>query len=156
VGGVASNVVPAEMARIFSLVADQGAIKEARRALSQISTSDRIRRRPGLCRGQQGAARPYGPRRRNPRPPRLPLPAAQDAAALALVRRFGLAWPTAASSRRRHERITARAAAIRAAILPRACLIRDCVRRCCMRPAGTIADTVTSVFGLNGTLLRRL
>jgi 4-hydroxy-tetrahydrodipicolinate synthase len=30
----------------------------------------------------------------HPRPPRLPLPAAQDAAALALVRRFGLAWPT--------------------------------------------------------------
>jgi len=35
----------------------------------------------------------------HPRPPRLPLPAAQDAAALALVKRFGLAWPGTALSR---------------------------------------------------------
>jgi len=35
-----------------------------------------------------------------PRPPRLPLPAPQDAVARALVAKFGLVWPGAIASSR--------------------------------------------------------
>src|SRR5438445_7587981 len=94
---VASNVVPSAMARIFSLVADHGALKEARELyLKYLPVIELVGGQAYVARGQ-ALRRHMGLSAGNPRPPPLPLPAAQDEAALALVGRFGLAWPAASS-----------------------------------------------------------
>lgn len=89
---VASNVVPSAMARIFSLVADEGAINEARElylkylpVIEFVGGQAYVASSKALL-GHMGFA--VG----SPRPPRLPLPAPQDAAARALVKTFDLAW----------------------------------------------------------------
>lgn len=89
---VASNVVPAEMARIFSLVADHGAIKEARELyLKHLPVIEFVGGQAYVA-GTKALLSHMGFAAGHPRPPRLPLPAAQDAAARALVETFDLAW----------------------------------------------------------------
>ncbi|RXH39315.1 4-hydroxy-tetrahydrodipicolinate synthase [Bradyrhizobium zhanjiangense] len=89
---VASNVVPAEMARIFSLVADHGAIKEARELYLKYLPVIEFVGGQAYVAGSKALLGHMGFAAGNPRPPRLPLPAAQDAAARALVRTFDLVW----------------------------------------------------------------
>ncbi|UQR67944.1 4-hydroxy-tetrahydrodipicolinate synthase [Bradyrhizobium sp. C-145] len=89
---VASNVVPAEMARIFSLVADHGAIKEARELYLKYLPVIEFVGGQAYVAGSKALLGHMGFAAGNPRPPRLPLPAAQDAAARALVKTFDLVW----------------------------------------------------------------
>ncbi|RXH02493.1 4-hydroxy-tetrahydrodipicolinate synthase [Bradyrhizobium zhanjiangense] len=89
---VASNVVPAEMARIFSLVADHGAIKEARELYLKYLQVIEFVGGQAYVAGSKALLGHMGFAAGNPRPPRLPLPAAQDAAARALVKTFDLVW----------------------------------------------------------------
>ncbi|MDA9503172.1 4-hydroxy-tetrahydrodipicolinate synthase [Bradyrhizobium sp. CCBAU 11357] len=89
---VASNVVPAEMARIFSLVADHGAIKEARELYLKYLPVIEFVGGQAYVAGSKGLLGHMGFAAGLPRPPRLPLPAAQDAAARALVKTFDLVW----------------------------------------------------------------
>jgi len=122
-----------------------GAIKEARRALSQISTSDRIRRRQAYVAAARRCSAIW-PRRRN------------RAAAAAVAGRAGRGPPRAGQALRSGladggiiQGDGMSGSLPRAASAPDllACLLdRDCVRRCCMRRPATIADTVTSVFRL--------
>jgi 4-hydroxy-tetrahydrodipicolinate synthase len=96
---VASNIVPHAMARIFSLVADEGAIDAARKLyLDHLPLIEFVGGQAYVA-GTKALLSHMGFAAGTPRPPRLPLPAAQDAAARALVAKFGLAWPdeTAAS-----------------------------------------------------------
>ncbi|WP_439361966.1 4-hydroxy-tetrahydrodipicolinate synthase [Bradyrhizobium sp. DASA03007] len=89
---VASNVVPAEMARIFSLVADHGAIKDARELYLKYLPVIEFVGGQAYVAGSKALLGHMGFAAGNPRPPRLPLPAAQDAAARALVKTFDLVW----------------------------------------------------------------
>lgn len=89
---VASNVVPAEMARIFSFVADHGAIKEARELYLKYLPVIEFVGGQAYVAGSKALLGHMGFAAGHPRPPRLPLPAAQDAAARALVKTFDLAW----------------------------------------------------------------
>ncbi|WP_164934479.1 4-hydroxy-tetrahydrodipicolinate synthase [Bradyrhizobium zhanjiangense] len=89
---VASNVVPAEMARIFSLVADHGAIKEARELYLKYLPVIEFVGGQAYVAGSKALLGHMGFAAGSPRPPRLPLPAAQDAAARALVKTFDLVW----------------------------------------------------------------
>ncbi|UWU71823.1 4-hydroxy-tetrahydrodipicolinate synthase [Bradyrhizobium sp. NC92] len=89
---VASNVVPAEMARIFSLVADHGAIKEARELYLKYLPVIEFVGGQAYVAGSKALLNHMGFAAGLPRPPRLPLPAAQDAAARALVKTFDLVW----------------------------------------------------------------
>jgi len=92
---VASNVVPAEMSRIFSLVADHGAIKEARELYLKYLPVIEFVGGQAYVAGSKALLGHMGFAAGNPRPPRLPLPAAQDAAARALVKTFDLVWRSA-------------------------------------------------------------
>jgi len=89
---VASNVVPSEMARIFSLVADEGAIKEARQLYLKYLPVIEFVGGQAYVAGSKALLGHMGLAVGDPRPPRLPLPAAQDAVARALVKAFDLAW----------------------------------------------------------------
>ncbi|MGX1321499.1 4-hydroxy-tetrahydrodipicolinate synthase [Bradyrhizobium sp. USDA 377] len=89
---VASNVVPAEMARIFSLVADEGKIREARELYLKYLPVIEFVGGQAYVAGSKALLSHMGFAAGHPRPPRLPLPAAQDAAARALVRTFDLVW----------------------------------------------------------------
>jgi 4-hydroxy-tetrahydrodipicolinate synthase len=90
---VASNVVPHAMARIFSLVADDGAINAARKLyLDHLPLIEFVGGQAYVA-GTKALLSHMGFAAGTPRPPRLPLPAAQDAVARALVAKFGLAWP---------------------------------------------------------------
>jgi 4-hydroxy-tetrahydrodipicolinate synthase len=80
-------------------VADHGAIKEARELYLKYLPVIEFVGGQAYVAGSKALLSHMGLAVGNPRPPRLPLPPAQDAAALALVERFGLAWPTAALSR---------------------------------------------------------
>ena len=89
---VASNVAPAAMARIFELVADDDAIKAARALyLEQLPLIEFVGGQAYVA-GTKALLNHMGFSAGAPRPPRLPLPAAQDAAARDLVARFGLAF----------------------------------------------------------------
>ncbi len=89
---VASNVAPAAMARIFELVADEDAIKAARALyLEQLPLIEFVGGQAYVA-GTKALLNHMGFSAGAPRPPRLPLPAAQDAAARDLVARFGLAF----------------------------------------------------------------
>lgn len=92
---VASNVAPGPLSRLFSLVADEGKVREAHALYMDwlpvieavgghryVAATKALLTHMGLM---------VGP----PRPPRLPLPAAEDAAMRALVARRGLAFPHA-------------------------------------------------------------
>ncbi|MBW7962067.1 4-hydroxy-tetrahydrodipicolinate synthase [Bradyrhizobium sp. BR 10261] len=89
---VASNVVPTEMARIFSLVADHGAIKEAHELYLKYLPVIEFVGGQAYVAGSKALLNHMGFAAGHPRPPRLPLPAAQDATARALVKTFDLAW----------------------------------------------------------------
>jgi len=89
---VISNVVPTEMARIFSLVADHGAIKEARELYLKYLPVIEFVGGQAYVAGSKALLNHMGFAAGHPRPPRLPLPAAQDATARALVKTFDLAW----------------------------------------------------------------
>jgi len=90
---VASNVVPAEMARIFSLVMDDGAIAMARELYLKYLPLIEFVGGQAYVAGTKALLGYMGFAAGNPRPPRLPLPKAQDDIARALVRSFDLAWP---------------------------------------------------------------
>ncbi|WP_035964860.1 4-hydroxy-tetrahydrodipicolinate synthase [Bradyrhizobium sp. YR681] len=89
---VASNVVPSQMARIFSLVADDGDIRQARELYLQYLPVIEFVGGQAYVAGSKALLGHMGLAVGHPRPPRLPLPAAQDAAARALVKTFDLAW----------------------------------------------------------------
>jgi len=97
---VASNVVPSAMARIFSLFADDGAIIEARELYLKYLPVIEFVGGQAYVAGTKALLGHMGFAAGSPRPPRLPLPAAPDAAARALVETFGLAWPAASASSR--------------------------------------------------------
>ncbi len=86
------------MARIFSLVADDGAITEARELYLKYLPVIEFVGGQAYVAGTKALLGHMGFAVGDPRPPRLPLPAVQDAAALALVKRFDLARPTAIAS----------------------------------------------------------
>jgi 4-hydroxy-tetrahydrodipicolinate synthase len=89
---VASNVAPAAMARIFELVADEDAIKAARALyLEQLPLIEFVGGQAYVA-GTKALLNHMGFSAGAPRPPRLPLPALQDAAARELVTRFGLGF----------------------------------------------------------------
>lgn len=96
---VASNVVPQAMARIFSLVADEGDINAARKLYLDYLPVIEFVGGQAYVAGTKALLGHMGFSVGMPRPPRLPLPGPQDAAARALVAKFGLVWPgmTAAS-----------------------------------------------------------
>lgn len=87
---VASNVAPGPMARIFELTADEGRIHEARALyLHWLPIIEAVfgQRYVG---GTKALLRHMGFPAGQPRPPRLPLPEADDRAMRALVEQFGL------------------------------------------------------------------
>ncbi len=87
---VASNVAPGAMARLFELVADQDKIHEARALyLHWLPVIEAVfgQRYVG---GTKSLLRHMGFAAGQPRPPRLPLSAEDDATMGALARRFGL------------------------------------------------------------------
>jgi len=97
---VASNVAPHAMARIFSLVADEGAIDAARKLYLDYLPLIEFVGGQAYVAGTKALLSHMGFAAGIPRPPRLPLPAPQDAAARALVAKFGLAWPGADAASR--------------------------------------------------------
>jgi 4-hydroxy-tetrahydrodipicolinate synthase len=98
---VASNVAPGAMARIFSLVADEGAIANARELYLKYLPLIEFVGGQAYVAGTKALLGHMGFAAGNPRPPRLPLPAAQDAAARALVGTFDLTWSCALAASRR-------------------------------------------------------
>ena len=98
---VASNVVPAAMARIFSLVADDQAIAKARELYLQYLPVIEFVGGQAYVAGTKALLGHMGFAAGHPRPPRLPLPAAQDEVARSLVKSFGLTWPHAAAPERK-------------------------------------------------------
>ncbi|MBR1231313.1 dihydrodipicolinate synthase family protein [Bradyrhizobium sp. AUGA SZCCT0182] len=97
---VASNVAPQAMARIFSLVADEGEINAARKLYLDYLPVIEFVGGQAYVAGTKALLGHMGFSVGVPRPPRLPLPAPQDAAARALVAKFGLVWPGAMVSSR--------------------------------------------------------
>jgi 4-hydroxy-tetrahydrodipicolinate synthase len=97
---VASNVAPRAMARIFSLVAEEGVIDAARKLYLDYLPLIEFVGGQAYVAGTKALLSHMGFAAGMPRPPRLPLPAAQDAAARALVTKFGLMWPGAAAASR--------------------------------------------------------
>ena len=87
---VASNVAPAPMARLFELVVNEGRIPEARALYLHWLPVIEAVFGPLFVGGTKSLLTHMGFGAGAPRPPRLPLPAAQDAAMAELVRRFGL------------------------------------------------------------------
>ncbi len=89
---VASNVAPGPLSRLFSLVADADKVREAHALylhwLPLIEAVGGHRYVAGTKALLTHMGFVVGP----PRPPRLPLPAAEDAAMKGLVERFGLAF----------------------------------------------------------------
>ena len=90
---VASNVAPAPMARLFELVVNEGRIPEARALYLHWLPVIEAVFGPLFVGGTKSLLTHMGFGAGAPRPPRLPLPAAQDAAMAELVRRFGLEFP---------------------------------------------------------------
>lgn len=89
---VASNVAPRAMARIFTLVADEGDVRAAHRLyLERLPVIEFVGGQAYVA-GSKALLTHMGFAAGAPRPPRLPLPVAQDAAARDLVARFGLSF----------------------------------------------------------------
>jgi 4-hydroxy-tetrahydrodipicolinate synthase len=89
---VASNVAPAPMARIFELVADEGRIDEARALYLKWLPIIQAVGGQAYVAGSKSLLTHMGFRAGPPLPPRLPLPAAVDAAMKKLVADFGLSF----------------------------------------------------------------
>lgn len=92
---VASNVAPAPMARLFELVADEGRVFEARELYHHWLPIIQAVFGPHFVGGTKSLLNHMGFGAGLPRPPRLPIPATQDAAMAELVRDFGLRFPQA-------------------------------------------------------------
>jgi 4-hydroxy-tetrahydrodipicolinate synthase len=92
---VASNVAPGPMARLFELVADEGRIMEGRALYLQWLPIIEAVFGPLFVGGTKALLTHMGFGAGVPRPPRLPLPAEQDAAMARLVQEFGLSFPSA-------------------------------------------------------------
>ncbi len=90
---VASNVAPGPMARLFELVADKGDIKAARELYHHWLPVIQAVFGPWFVGGTKALLNHMGFPAGPPRPPRLPVPAARDAAMRALVEQFGLRFP---------------------------------------------------------------
>jgi 4-hydroxy-tetrahydrodipicolinate synthase len=90
---VASNVAPKAMARLFTLTADEGAIKAARDLYLDYLPLIEFVGGQAYVAGTKALLSHMGFPAGLPRPPRLPLPAAQDAVARELVTKFGMTWP---------------------------------------------------------------
>ena len=87
---VASNIAPGAMARIFELVADEKKIDEARALYLHWLPIIQAVGGQAYVAGSKSLLRHMGFGAGAPRPPRLPLPAEQDAAMKKLVQDFGL------------------------------------------------------------------
>jgi 4-hydroxy-tetrahydrodipicolinate synthase len=90
---VASNVAPGPMARIFELTADSKAYDEARALYLKWLPLIQAVGGQAYVAGTKSLLTHMGFGAGAPRPPRLPLPAAQDAAMKQLVQQFGLRFP---------------------------------------------------------------
>ncbi|MBM7043762.1 MULTISPECIES: 4-hydroxy-tetrahydrodipicolinate synthase [Rhizobium] len=89
---VASNVAPGPMARIFELVADEKKIDEARALYLKWLPIIQAVGGQAYVAGSKSLLTHMGFAAGTPRPPRLPLPPAQDAAMKKLVSDFGLTF----------------------------------------------------------------
>lgn len=89
---VASNVAPAPMARIFELVADEKNIDEARALYLKWLPVIQAVGGQAYVAGSKSLLNHMGFGAGRPRPPRLPLPAEQDAAMKKMVADFGLSF----------------------------------------------------------------
>ncbi len=93
---VASNVAPRQMARIFELVKDENRVPEAHKLyLEWLPLIEAVGGHLYVG-GTKALLGHMGFAVGGPRPPRLPLPAADDARMKALVDHFGLARALAA------------------------------------------------------------
>ncbi len=90
---VASNVAPGPMARLFELVVDEGRIREAHALYLHWLPIIEAVFGPWFVGGTKSLLTHMGFPAGPPRPPRLPLPAAQDAAMAKLVHQFSLRFP---------------------------------------------------------------
>jgi 4-hydroxy-tetrahydrodipicolinate synthase len=90
---VASNVAPQAMARIFTLVADDGAIRDAQVLYLKYLPLIEFVGGQAYVAGTKALLAHMGFAAGAPRPPRLPLPPPQDEKARALVAELGLSWP---------------------------------------------------------------
>jgi 4-hydroxy-tetrahydrodipicolinate synthase len=91
---VASNVAPGPMARLFELVVNEGRIPDGRALYLHWLPIIEAVFGPFFVGGTKSLLNHMGFAAGPPRPPRLPLPAAQDAAMQRLVAEFGLRFPT--------------------------------------------------------------
>jgi len=89
---VASNVAPGPMARIFELAADEGRIDEARALYLKWLPIIQAVGGQAYVAGSKSLLTHMGFEAGAPRPPRLPLPEAQDRAMKRLVENFGLTF----------------------------------------------------------------
>ena len=89
---VASNVAPGPMARIFELVADEKNIDEARELYLKWLPVIQAVGGQAYVAGSKSLLNHMGFGAGKPRPPRLPLPAEQDAAMKKMVADFGLSF----------------------------------------------------------------
>lgn len=87
---VASNVAPKALARLFSLVADDENLAEARRVYHHHVRLIEFVGGQRYVAGTKALLAHAGHKVGGPRPPRLPLPAADDATARAIARELGL------------------------------------------------------------------
>jgi 4-hydroxy-tetrahydrodipicolinate synthase len=90
---VASNAAPGPLSRLFTLVADQDHVAEGRALYHQYLDLIRFVGGQAYVAGTKALLRHMGLPVGAPRPPRLPLPAAQDAVAQGLVQSLELALP---------------------------------------------------------------
>ena len=89
---VASNVAPGPLARLFAMVADEGRVREARdHYLHWLPVIEAVGGQAYVA-GTKALLTHMGFPAGSPRPPRLPLPPAADAAMARLVERFGLSF----------------------------------------------------------------
>ncbi len=91
---VASNLAPGPLARLFTLVADEERISEARALYLQYLPLIEFVGGHWYVAGTKALLRHMGLPVGGPRPPRLPLPAAPDARAEEIVRALGLRLPS--------------------------------------------------------------
>ncbi len=90
---VASNVVPGPLARLFTLVADEERITEARALYLRMLPIIEFVGGQAYVAGSKALLSQMGFSAGAPRPPRLPLPPKVAARAAALVHEFGLSFP---------------------------------------------------------------
>jgi len=90
---VASNVAPGPMARLFELVADEGRVDEGRAHYLKWLPIIQAVGGQAYVAGSKSLLTHMGFQAGPPRPPRLPLPEAEDARMKRLVDAFGLRFP---------------------------------------------------------------